>query len=277
MNALFDLKQIDAYSLKRLLELVYQYTGISMGEDKRELLASRLRGRLYELNLPDYYCYVNYLESEKSEIEFFINMVTTNETYFFRTPRVWNYFINEFLPEWYAKYHGETLKIWSAASSTGEEAYSIGACCEEFRKQNPDFNYFILGTDISTQVIHQAKKATYKGRAIENFKRDYPIIFNHQMKACDESFKVNEEITKRCRFQKHNLFDPPQEAHFFDIVFLRNVLIYFEDQDKEKVLTNICKSMQNDGKLIIGEAENLGTVNCCFDFHSLLIYKKRKD
>lgn len=277
MNALFDLKQIDSESLKRLLQLVYQFTGISMGEDKKELLASRLRGRLNELNLGDYSDYVNYLETEKAEIEFFINMVTTNETYFFRTPRVWNYFINEFLPQWYQKNQGETLKIWSAASSTGEEAYSIGACCEEFRKLNKDFNYFILGTDISTQVIHQARKANYIGRAIEIFKRDYPIIFHHQMNSIGESFHVNEEIIKRCRFQKHNLFDHPQEKHFFDIVFLRNVLIYFEDQDKEKVLHNICMSMQNDGKLIIGEAENLGTVNCCFDFHSLLIYKKRKE
>lgn len=274
MNALFDLKPLDSESLKILLQLVYLYTGISMGDDKRELLASRLRGRLRELNFSDYSYYVSYLQSEKTEIEFFINLVTTNETYFFRTPRVWNYFKKEFLPQWHEKNPGETLRIWSAASSSGEEAYTIGICCEEFRKQKINFNYDVRGSDISTQMIHQAKMAMYKGRAIENFQRDYRPLFEQHMQLSGENFKVSQDIIQRSHFMKHNLFDPPRDESFFDIVFLRNVLIYFEDQDKEKVLTHICKSLRPDGILIIGEAENLGTVNCCFDYKSLLIYKK---
>jgi chemotaxis protein methyltransferase CheR len=275
MNALFDLKPIDSESLKKLLQLVYHHTGISMGDDKTELLASRLRGRLRELSFSDYSYYVSYLQSEKAEIEFFINLITTNETYFFRTPRIWNYFNKDFLPQWHEQNPGETLKIWSAASSSGEEAYSIGICCEDFRRQQTNFNYHIHGSDISTKMIHQAKMATYKGRSIENFQRDYRSLFEQHMKLSGETFKVSDEIIQRSHFLRHNLFDSPSEVGFFDIVFLRNVLIYFEDQDKEKVLTHICKSLKPDGILIIGEAENLGTVNCCFDYKSLLIYKKR--
>lgn len=148
-----DSDGMDKDVLEKVLALVYKHTGITMTENKKTLLQGRLRPRIRVLNLNSYAEYLTYLESHKDETQTFINLVTTNETFFFRTQRVWDYFNKELLPNWMKENPKKTLRIWSAAASTGAEIYSIGICCEEFRQKNPTFNFSLIGTDISTEVL----------------------------------------------------------------------------------------------------------------------------
>ena len=107
-------------------KLIHQMMGITIGADRKEMLSGRLRSRMRELSLDTYESYFEYLTANKSEHGSFVNAITTNETYFYRTPRIWNYVSGEFLPDWFQANQGKTLKVWSAASSTGEEAHTLG-------------------------------------------------------------------------------------------------------------------------------------------------------
>ena len=187
----------------------------------------RLRKRIVELRQNSFSDYLSYLNSHQDEEQTFINLVTTNETYFFRTNRVWDYFEKEYLPSWFAKHPKQTLKIWSAAASTGEEAYSLAICCEEFKLRHASFNYQIIGTDISSKVLVKAREGIYQPRSIENFKNIKSSIFSKYISLGANEVSVNNILKKNINFQLHNLFKTPQRLEYFDIVFLRNVLIYF--------------------------------------------------
>jgi len=268
-----DQAELDGPSLEKILSLVHKLTGISMGVNKKTLIQGRLRPRIRKLGLASYDKYLDYLNTNKDEIQQFINLVTTNETSFFRTQRVWDYFIKDFLPNWWAANPKKTLKIWSGASSSGEEVYTIGICCEEFRIKNPGFNFQIFGSDISSDVVAVATKAEYAGRSIEVFKTSNRALFDKYMQPSGEIFKIHPDVKLKIRFGVHNLFNLPKERNFYDIVFLRNVLIYFEPSDIEKVLANISKGLIFNGILIIGESESLSSLKTPFNYRQPLVYE----
>ena len=163
---------------KKFAHVIHKLTGISLNESKLTMVQLRLRKRIVELRQNSFSDYLSYLNSHQDEEQTFINLVTTNETYFFRTNRVWDYFEKEYLPSWFAKHPKQTLKIWSAAASTGEEAYSLAICCEEFKLRHASFNYQIIGTDISSKVLVKAREGIYQPRSIENFKNIKSSIFS---------------------------------------------------------------------------------------------------
>lgn len=266
--------ELDQKSLDKLIVLVHKFTGITMNNGKKALLQGRLRPRIKKLKLNSFENYMNYLLGSKEEIQEFINLITTNETQFFRTPRIWDYFTQQFLPEWAKKNPGKTLRIWSGASSSGEEIYTIAICCEDFKNKQKNFSYQILGTDISTHVLKEAEAAVYGGRSIENFKLNRPQLFEKYMNSESEVFKVSPLITSRVKFKTHNLFSAPKEKNYYDLVFLRNVLIYFSASDQEIVLRNIAEGLLDDGTLIIGESESLNSLNVPFSYQQPLIYHK---
>lgn len=264
---------MDQITLQRVLKMVHQYTGITMNESKKVLLQARLRNRLKELSLSSYNEYLNYLANNKGEIQSFVNLVTTNETSFFRTTRLWDYFQKTYLPDWFQAHPQETLKVWSAASSTGEEAYTIAICCQEFKEKNPLFNYQIVGTDIDTDVLAVASRGEYEGRSLEGFKSNNPILCDKYLIRTGQKHKISDEIKSHVRFQTHNLFHAPFVKSHFNLIFLRNVLIYFEKHDQEKVLTQVHSALTPSGLLVIGESESLTPLKSSFQFTAPLIYK----
>lgn len=272
-----DLEVLDQVSLEKFLALVYKLTGISMGTNKKTLIQGRLRPRIRTLQLSSYGQYLEYLNSHKDEVQEFVNLVTTNETSFFRTQRVWDYFIKDFLPKWTADNPQKTLKIWSGASSSGEEIYTIGICCEEHRLKNIGFNYQITGTDISSEVLAVADIGKYSGRSIESFKTSNRQLFDKYMEQVEGVFRIKSEIRSKIRFNIHNLFQLPMERKNYDIIFLRNVLIYFDPKDQEKVLSNISKALVTDGILVIGESESLNSLNTPFKYKLPLVYEKQRE
>lgn len=260
--------------LLKVIEKVHALTGITINETKKTMLQSRLKKRMKQLSIATYEEYMLLVEKDKNEVQQFINVVTTNETSFFRTPRIWEHFQSEFLPKWFAENPKKTLQLWSAAASSGEEAYGLAICCMDFQKKHPGFEFKITATDISTEVLAEAQKGVYNLRSVEFLKKSKAHLFDQFFIVVDEdSFKVAAELKTKIHFGTHNLFTVKKEQ--FDIVFLRNVLIYFTGVDQEIVLKNVAKSLPVNGTLVIGESESLNRLDTPYEFHQACIYSKK--
>lgn len=259
-------------TLKNVLEMVFKYTGITMNEKKRSLLQSRLRPRLRELSLKSYEEYVNYLKNTQSEVEIFIDCVTTNETFFFRTHRVWDFFNKRFLPDWYANHKGETLKIWSAASSSGEEIYSLGICALEFQSTHPDFKFELLASDISQEILGKAQAGIYGERSVEGLKKYNPVWYQKYIEVAGDRWKIKESVKNLVKFNSHNLMTTPKLKSYFDIIFLRNVMIYFQDPEQKIILKNVSLALKPKGHLVLGESESINRLETDLKFLEPLVY-----
>ena len=269
-----DLNEDD---LKKALELVYRHTGVRMATSKKVLLRSRLRARLVVHQLKGWPEYWSVVESDPAELSRFIDLVTTHETYFHRTQGVWEYFSKEFLPQFFKRSGSTPLKIWSAACSTGEEPYTLAMYCENFAKSHTDFHYSVLASDISNDVLSFAKAARYQGRSLEALKKANPSFVDAYMTAIDaEVMEVVPVIRSKITFIQKNLFQPKLGSSTFDLVLLRNVLIYFDASDQEKVIETIRGSLHRDGILVIGESESLSPLKTQMEFIKPLVYASKK-
>lgn len=269
------MEELDHYSLKKILSLIHSCTGISMGENKKTMIQGRLRPRMRDLGFSSFGQYLDYIKSNQEEIQGFIDLLTTNETYFFRTPRVWDFFCKEYLPQWVDKNPGKIMKVWSGASSSGEEAHTIAICCEEQKQKSATFNYQINATDISSEVLGIGAQGYYSGRSISMFMQTRKNLFDKYMIQSNEGYLVRSDLRSRIQFSSHNLFLAHPERHLYDIIFLRNVLIYFHPKDQEKVLRNVSRNLKDGGVLIIGESESLSNLEVPFCYQSPLIYRKK--
>lgn len=267
---------IDQATQRALLDRVHRHTGIHMADRKWTLLQGRLRRRLQALTLESYADYLAVLESRPEEVGHFINLVTTNETSFFRTPRIWEHLWEHALPDWFRRHRGATLQVWSAAASTGEEAYSMAMLCEEFRELHPAFKYQIVATDIASQVLQTGRAGRYQGRNIEGLKRIRPAMADKYFQAEDDGFVVSPALRSHVIFREHHLHRRLDGAARFDIALLRNVLIYFDDEGQRTVLEHVRRAMAPEGVLIIGESESLTRLNVGFDFEQPLIYRRQE-
>ncbi|MFG1501244.1 protein-glutamate O-methyltransferase CheR [Halobacteriovorax sp. XZX-3] len=267
------LMELNSNQMEKIIDLVHFHTGITISPSKKSMLQGRIRQRLKALELESYDDYIAYLQTDINEKQEFINIITTNETTFFRTEKVWKYFQEEFLINWK---NSLPVKIWSAASSTGEEAYSIAMSCEEHKKIKSSFQYEIVGTDISTKVLKYAQDARYSGRNITNFKERHTKLFQTYFNEDDDFAEVVPELRKNTSFSSHNLFSIPKgNIAQFDIVFLRNVLIYFKQEDQKQVINNISRAMKPGAILILGESESLNGLSSEFEYVHPQTYKKK--
>ncbi|GAB2785493.1 CheR family methyltransferase [Dyella kyungheensis] len=268
--------EIDLATQRALLDKVHRHTGIHMAERKWTLLQGRLRRRLQTLALSRYRDYLAVLEAQPDEVGAFINLVTTNETSFFRTPRIWDHLWQQLLPEWFRQHRGATLQLWSAAASTGEEAYSMAMMCEEFREHHPAFKYQILATDIASQVLAVGKAGHYQGKSIDGLKRSKPAWLAKYFQAGEDGYTVSPALRSHVVFREHHLHKRLDGALRFDITLLRNVLIYFDEPGQCGVLENVRRAMSPNSVLIIGESESLTRLNVGFDFEQPLIYRRQE-
>ncbi|HJV52596.1 MAG TPA: protein-glutamate O-methyltransferase CheR [Noviherbaspirillum sp.] len=270
-----EFEDMDAPTLRRALHLVREHTGITMTPVKQSMLQSRLRPRMRLLNIGTYEGYIHRLCEDEQERQPFIDAVTTHHTSFFRTPRVWHYFRDAFLPAWAERHAGRPLRVWSAAASTGEEVCTIAVCCEEFRRQQPGFNYEITATDIAADVLERARCGEYTGASVTAFRASQPELFErYNALAAADRFMLAAPVRNRIRFSIHNLLQASPWPDAFDLVFLRNVLIYFKPDDIRGVVRNIAPALHEHGLLIIGEAESLTAMDVPFQFVQPQIYRR---
>jgi len=257
------------------LKLIHELTGITIGKNRTSLVEGRLRKRLVTLNLPSFESYLNFVKSDRAEQVVFIDVVTTNETYFYRTPRIWDYIEKTLLPTWHAANPNAVFTAWSAAASSGEEAHTLAVLCQAFKEKHPAFLYQITGTDISSEMVALCQKGHYSGRSIESFRKSRPELFTRFMCEMEPGvFGVQPEIKSRLKFSQHNLFKTLASKDKFDLVLLRNVLIYFKGPDQERVISLIEPRLAKDGTVIIGESESFTHIQTNFKAVEAFVYRQ---
>ncbi len=253
-----ELLKLTPEEFKKVTELVYKNTGIHLPESKLSLLSNRLRKRLKALGLDSFDAYYRLIRSKsgyEQEEPHFLSAVTTNETYFFRNTKLWDYFENDFLSELVKRKKTKSIRIWSAASSTGAEAYTTAIL---LREKLPDFsswNVTIIGSDISKNVLDSAQAAVYNDYALSKTSK---TRVKRWFTKKGDNYELNDEIRKMVRFQFHNLRDAFPNARF-DFVFLRNVLMYFDNAMKKRVITVVSDALVPGGLLIIGDVDPIRT------------------
>ena len=267
--------EIDNKCFHDYIDFIHKLTGITIDKDRSSMLVGRIRKRVCELGLGDYESYLEHVRFDKLEQSYFTNLITTNETYFYRTPRIWSFIEKDFLTANFE--HGSKfLNIWSAASSTGDEAHTLGVLCQKFKDTHSGFAYRILGTDISQKVVDKAKQGLYSGRSLKRFRELRPDLFKKYMEGSDENgYQVSAQIKQNIDFKVHNLFARLEGEDKYDLILLRNVLIYFTKKDQEKVLEKIYDKLSPRGYLIIGESESLNRIDTNFESVAPLIYRPK--
>jgi chemotaxis protein methyltransferase CheR len=261
-------------------ERLRAWTGIKLDCGKTALMRRRLLGRMRELNMDRVRQYLALVDSSAKERQSFISLLTTNETRFFRTARVWTYLEDEFLPEWTRKRSG-VLKIWSAASSSGEEAYSLAMLCADWQEKNGAFDYHIWASDIDLDRVEQCRKGLYSGRS-ESALREYrPGWAERFTRATPEGLEILPKLKKKIEFSAHNLLKPWPGSPEMNLVLLRNVLIYFASPEFVTTVGNVWETMAPGSVLILGESESLSheedalrANGVCFEFVSPQLYRK---
>lgn len=241
-------------------EFIYNEFGIKMPPIKRVMLQGRLLKRIRELNMQSYTEYKNYFfspEGQKKEIFSFLNVVTTNKTDFFREPVHFDFLRNEILPEYAG--NNRSLKIWSAGCSSGEEPYTISIVLNEFKVDNPLFNFSILGSDISNKVLTNASKGVYAEHKVALMPMDLKKKYFLKSKNRENpSVRVKPELQKSIALKYVNLMDNQYDVHdTFDVIFCRNVLIYFDRATQEKVISKLSQHLRPGGYFFIGHSESL--------------------
>ncbi len=256
-------QRIQIKEFERLSRFIYQHCGIKMPPAKRTMLEARLQKRLRLLSIPSFAAYCDYLFSAngmEQELISMIDLVTTNKTDFFREPEHFAYLTGQVLPEWQTQTGGRRpFAIWSAGCSTGEEPHTMAMVLANYGEANPGFNFSILATDISTRVLEKARKGIYDDDRIEPvpaaMKRKYLL----RSKNRDEGLvRIVPELRERISFRRLNFMD----ADFgmreeLDVIFCRNVVIYFDRQTQEKLVNKFCRQLRRDGYLFMGHSETL--------------------
>ena len=267
-------KTLSEIDFTKLRAIVHKNTGITIAENRKSMMFSRLQRRLRETGSKTFNSYISKVSSDPDEMQELTNRITTNETYFYRTPRVWAHLREATIPEFLSAPGMRQMKVWSAAASTGEEAHTLGIVLEDVRRANEGFDYSVIGTDISSRVLEIAEKGQYVGRPVARFRKEDPALFTNYMIGNDtDGYSVKPEIKRRITFKLHNLLKRLASGGPFDVVFLRNVLIYFTHEDQENILTNVHAHLRPEGTLIIGESETLKSLNCRFEPIAPLIYR----
>ena len=249
-------------------KLIYQEAGIWLATHKHALLTGRLARRLRLLglsNMQDYYDLVTQPD-QQHERAVMIDCITTNETHFFREPRHFDYVERQVFPKWQQEgAAGERpmrLRIWSAGCSTGEEPYSLAMLLLKHFPEGKGWDIEVLATDISTRVLEKARAAMYPIEKSKEIPAEY--LRAYMLKGRGEhkgAMKVSPEVHRVVRFARVNLHaDSYPILGWFDLIFCRNVLIYFDQESKVKVIGGILRHLSPSGLLFVGHSEHLGGI-----------------
>ena len=244
-------------------KFIIEEYGINISQSKRSLLEYRLLNRIKELGFDSYALYTKYLFSEKGQITeplLLIDAVSTNKTEFFREVEHYNLLLTQILPDIHLKYAYNTdLHIWSAGCSSGEEVYSLAIILAKFKVLNHGFDFSVHGTDISKTVLQVAYRAIYpmpKTSVIRQ--KDLKDFFLVHKDPKNKTIRVNKQLRDKVSFAYLNLMDEKYKTpRDYPIIFCRNTLIYFNQENKTKVVKRLCKRLTPGGYLFISHTESL--------------------
>jgi chemotaxis protein methyltransferase CheR len=242
--------------LVRFRDLIFNNCGLWFGNSKLPILGNRIKTRLKESGIRDPEKYFETISSDddRAELSKLINMITTNETYFWRAEAQMDSFRDIILPKLSEKKIAKNkrkLRIWSAGCSTGEEPYTLAICVLETIPFHSIWDIEIYSTDISTEVLNKAMEGCYDKRAVERLPKEYLKKYFIERNG---RYIVGNAVRKLVEFEYANLADTYYERNF-DVIFCRNVLIYFKDESKKEILARLNDSLNPGGYLFLGPTE----------------------
>ncbi len=257
-------------------DLIYRKSGIVLKDTKKTLLVNRLNKRLKSCgfdNFKDYYNYLLTAEGLKKEFSNMIDCVTTNKTDFFRNQRHFDQLASLVIPDIVArKSNNRKLRIWSAGCSSGQEPYSLAIALHMILRDINSWDIKILATDISSRMLACAQAGVYNRELVEDINRD--ILKRHFLKGPGK-VKIKDHIKKMIEFRYLNFTEPFSSIQDkFDLIFCRNVIIYFDRETQCALMAKFYKKLHDGGYLFLGHSESLHTINDQFQFVCASIYKK---
>lgn len=248
---------LSAASFAAIRELIFSVAGIAMTDEKEELVKSRLAKRLRELKISGYEEYLARIQTDRVELSNMVDVLTTNKTSFFREAQHFDYLVEHVFPSWKAA--RTPRRIWSAGCSSGEEPYTLGML---LREHLPQLEVRILATDLSTRVLARAKEAVYSAATVEDVPQRLRTRFLHRAPAGGQAgFQVSSEVSSLVSFARLNLMGNWPMRGQFDLIFCRNVMIYFNDDTRTTLGRRFAAQLAPDGVLMIGHAESLAALD----------------
>ena len=257
---------------KQISDLMYEAVGLSYNDSKKSLIQSRLAPRIQKLRLNGFADYIALLtdEAQAAEFQMAVDLLTTNETYFFREPGHFTFLRDTILKQ---RMSTGLFRVWSAASSTGEEVYTLAMVLAESLPKN---QWEVVGSDISTQVLGKAAKGHYPLARNEGIPT--ALMSKYCLKGVRSqagTFLISPELRQKTRFQQVNLTLPiAADLGEFDVIFLRNVMIYFDMDTKRKVVANLLPRLKRGGYLLVGHAETLNGISTALEIIQPTVYRK---
>ncbi len=254
--------KMSASDFNKLSNFIYDEYGIKLTPVKKTMLESRLQKRLTALQIDSYkeYCDLVFsTQGKQQELIHMIDLVTTNKTDFFREPAHFDFLTTQILPEFINSNPNKQLKVWSAGCSSGEEPYTLAMVLNEYAVNTQPFNYTITATDLSTQVLNKAITAVYSEERIAGIplqlKRKYFLKSKDPQK---KTVRVIPQLRNKVNISRLNFIDEVLNISAdFDIIFCRNVIIYFDKNTQEKVINKLCEKLKPGGFFFLGHSESI--------------------
>jgi chemotaxis protein methyltransferase CheR len=274
----WEVKKLSPDEFARFRDFLYGATGIRMQDGKITLLSNRIRRRLKMLGIESFADYYARLTSGslRGELEHFIDAVTTNETHFFRHGSHFDWFRGAFIDDLLAREragrHERTLRIWSAACSSGEELYSLAICLDEAAARMAGWTLALLGTDISETVLAVAREGRYSRRSVEQLSPTQ-LRRHFTEDPAGEHWTIRTQLRSRCEFRRHNLLEPMRGARQ-DLVLVRNVMIYFDRDSKKVAVRHLIEALAPGGFLVVGPADGIFDLLDGLEKVSPFLYRK---
>jgi chemotaxis protein methyltransferase CheR len=274
-----DFPALTEEEFRRLCEFLYRRTGMVFTESKRYYVERRVIERMTTTGSQSFADYFSQLRTDaKGEVEQFINAFTVNETYFFREDHQLKCLSSNLLAERIReKQRGELIRIWSAPCSTGEEPYSIAMWLLENWPLVDDYEIEIVGSDIDTDVLDIARKGVFGKRAL--MRLSPYLVEKYFSVVSEDSWRILDELRESVRFSSVNIADPGETRPYgkFDIIFCRNVLIYFDDASRRIAAENLYETLLPGGFICLGHTESMSRISSLFEvrrFDDAIVYQR---
>jgi chemotaxis protein methyltransferase CheR len=253
----------DKEASRYISELVFNRYGIQMRDGKEALIKARLGQRMRHHGLTSLPAYCQFLreQDDAEELTRVADALTTNFTHFLREPEHFHFLVEQALPAAWAG-SGNPFRVWSAACSSGEEACSIGMHLDEHSPAFPGLEWQVTATDISTKVLGKARLGIYDEVQVKALPQPWlRKYFQKGVGRWEGQYRVKRSIADRIQFQQVNLVGDYSHPHSFAVVFLRNVMIYFDRAGQEQMVNQVCRFLAPQGYLLIGHSETLNGLN----------------
>jgi chemotaxis protein methyltransferase CheR len=281
MAATTDIRDLTRKEYHRVRDLVYAHSGISLGEEKIQLVRARLGKRVRQGGYQSFGDYLKQVEQDTTgeRLSSLLDAISTNTTHLFREVRHFR-LLRKILSDWGQdkswRVRHRTVRIWSAACSSGEEAHSIAMVAHDVLSQYPQIDLRLLATDLSTEMLRKARQGVYEPLRIGTVPPEYRTRYFRRIRENGQVLvQIAPELRRIITFARFNLMTPTFPfRHGFDVIFCRNVMIYFDRQTQQTLVNKLAQQLHPGGYLMIGHSESLNAIEHPLQYAEPTVYRK---